>query len=401
MQIRGFVFHTIAAAGIAAGVARADTAALAPIWEKCGIERPVTVIIPPDDSGRYFLVQQTGRVRILPDDRSSAETKTFLDISDRKLAENDFEEGLIGMAFHPEFRTNGLFYIHYSQQDPKRSVISEMRVSADSPDRADPSTERILLEIPDPFWNHNCGNLLFDESGCLVFGMGDGGKANDPLRLAQNPFDLHGKILRIDVNTRSGARPYGIPADNPFVGREGVRPEIWALGMRNPWGMWIDPETKLFWCADVGQDLWEEVNIIEKGGNYGWSFREGKQPFVLRTDPPPDGVTFIDPVIDYPRTEGTSVTGGFVYRGKRLPHLAGAYIYGDFGSGRIWALRYDAASRKVISNELVLASEADSRGQPKVKPTAFCPDTDGEVLVLNWHGGISALVPKPGAESGQ
>ena len=180
--------------------------------------------------------------------------------------DGQFEEGLLGLAFHPQFKENRKFYVYYSQQDMKRSVISEIMASAEDPDKADLSTERILLEIPQPFWNHNSGNLLFGPEGYLYIGSGDGGKRDDITRTAQNTFSLNGKILRIDVNTKQGSRQYGIPQDNPYAGQVGAREEVYALGLRNPWGIHFDGAGQ-FWVAGVGQDIWEEINIVEKGSN--------------------------------------------------------------------------------------------------------------------------------------
>jgi quinoprotein glucose dehydrogenase len=229
----------------------------------------------------------------------------------------------------------------------------------------------------------------------LFIPFGDGGKRDDIRRLAQNPFLSQGKIFRIDVDSRTGSRQYGIPKDNPFVARanEGVLPEIWALGLRNPWGISIDRETGLFWCADVGQDLWEEIDLIEKGGNYGWSFREGARVFPLRQDPPPDDAKFIEPIHEYVHSDGISITGGFVYRGERLPALRGWYIYGDWGNGRLWALNYDPKEKRVIENRVILEPVLDAKGAAEVKPTAFCPDDKGEILILNWNGAIHEVWP--------
>ena len=356
------------------------------------MDRPITLLEAPDGTGRQFLVQQRGKVRILPRDPAGTETRTFLDLSDRKMEENQFEEGLIGFAFHPKFKENGRFFVCYTQQDPKRSVISEFKAAASDPDKADPATERILLQVPQPFWNHNSGNMLFAPDGKLFIAFGDGGKRDDPFRFSQNRFVYNGKIIRIDVDTRTGSRPYGIPSDNPFLKEEAVLPEIYAYGLRNPWGLFIDRETGLFWCADVGQDIWEEIDLITKGGNYGWSWREGAQPFAIRQEAPPADVKFIDPIHQYDHSQGLSITGGFVYRGKALPGLAGAYLYGDFANGRIWALRYDAAAAKVLDNTLIFEAPLDAKGQATFKPTAFVEAPDGEPIMLDWNGSIQRLV---------
>jgi glucose/arabinose dehydrogenase len=368
----------------------AETAfALKREFAACALERPIALVIPPDGSERLFLVQQTGKILILPKDRAAAETRTFLNVSDRMAVENDFEEGLVGFAFHPRYKENGLFYTCYAQQNPKINRLSEWRVSATDAQAGDPATERVLLEIPRPYWNHNSGSLLFGPDGLLYFSVGDGGKRDDAARLSQNLFAMNGKILRIDVDSRTGRRAYGIPSDNPFVKTEGALPEIWCYGLRNPWGISFDPATGALWCADVGQDQREEINIIVKGGNYGWSYREGTQPFTLRTDAPPKDAAFIDPVFDYERSQGISITGGLVYRGSAHPDLRGAYIYGDWGSGRIWALHTAPAAAKVLSNTPLIAPDA-SQPEP-AKPTAFAEDTNQELLVLDWAGRIFRL----------
>lgn len=366
-----------------------------PAWKltkefpNCTVERPVSLVIPPDGTRRLFLVQQRGKVLILPSDRQAANASVFLDISDRKMEENDFEEGLVGFAFHPKYKENGRFYICYAQQNPKINRISEFRASASDPGKADMSTERILLEIHRPFWNHNSGNMLFGPDGMLYITVGDGGKGDDVTRLAQNLFVMNGKVLRIDVDSRTGRREYGIPRDNPFVKTDGARGEIWTWGMRNPWGIAFDPFTGALWCADVGQEQREEINILTKGGNYGWSFREGTLPFVRRTDAPPANATFIDPIHEYDRSQGISITGGIVYRGKKFPELERSYLYGDWGTGRIWALKTEGPGHKVVSNTLLL-EPADLKA-PFVKPAAFCEDENQEILVLDWNGGIHRL----------
>lgn len=360
------------------------------------VERPVAIVIPPDGTKRLFLVQQTGKILILPSDESAAQAPVFLDISDRKLAEpgGEFEMGLLGLAFHPDFAKNGKFYLNCTRMDMMRTVVSEMQVSKTDPNKADLASERILLEQPQPFWNHDSGNLLFGPDGYLYITLGDGGKRDDPIRSAQNLFNLLGKVLRIDVNRTQGSRAYGIPADNPFPATPGIRPEIWACGFRNPWGTSFDADGNL-WLADVGQDVWEEVNLVVKGGNYGWSHREGARPFPLRTDPPPADAQFIDPVFEYPHSEGISITGGFVYRGEKVAELKDAYLCGDWGLGRVWALWLDKATKKLARSEKIFDSPMDWKGRGVMKPTAFCEDASREVLVLDWSGAIFRLTSAP------
>ena len=346
------------------------------------LKAPIMIAIPPDGSNRHFLVQQTGKIYILPNDHNDSHTQVLLDISDRIPAKKANEEGLLNLSFHPKFKQNKKFYIHYTQYNPRRNVISEFRFSAADPDKADMTTERIIMELRQPFPNHNSGNMLFGPDGYLFICFGDGGKANDPHNLAQNLWVLYGKILRIDVDSRAGALQYGIPSDNPFVKTKGVRPEIWAYGLRNPWGIFIDPVTGDFWCADVGQILWEEIDIIVKGGNYGWNYYEGLHRFSLRTQQPPDTAEFIEPIYEYNHKDGLSITGGVVYRGKKIPDLYGWYVYADWKFGTIWALRYE--SGKVVQNVAILKPSIEE----KIQPIAFNLDPDGEIYVLNWDGRI-------------
>jgi len=377
-----------------------DRIQLAPAWPSVVIDKPITLVVPPDGTGRQFLVQQRGKVIILPKDETSADAKVFLDLSGIGMEAKDgkFEEGLVGFAFHPKFKDNGKFYVAHSAQDMKRTVYAEYHVSSSDPDKADP-TERVLLEVPAPYWNHHSGNLAFGPDGYLYICLGDGGgkPGGDPLRHAQNPFVLNAKLLRIDVDRTQGSRAYGIPEDNPFVGQEAKRWEIFALGLRNPWGMSFDTEGTL-WLADVGQELFEEINLIEKGGNYGWSFREGMGNYPGRQDAPPEGTVFADPIHVYDHTQGISITGGFVYRGSRLPELVGSYIYGDWAYGSIWALKYDKAAKKVVSNTVLQGPQLNPADKTSknvgFKPTAFCEDANHEIIALDWMGKAWRVVAK-------
>ena len=374
--------------------AAADTHRLVRIYEKLPTERPVALTIPNDGSQREFLSLQRGKILILPKDEAATEAKIFLDLSPRGMEAKDglFEEGLNGLAFHPKFKDNGLFYLCYTMQKPKRIRISEMKANGDV---ADEKTERVILEIPMVNWNHHGGNILFGPDGFLYMGMGDNSKRNGELKMSQLNAVLYGKILRIDVDSREYAGAYGIPADNPYANGVNALPQIYANGIRNPWGLSFDAKGHL-WCADVGQDLYEEINWITNGGNYGWQYREGPVPFTLNTDTPPADAKFIEPVFAYNHGEGLSITGGFVYTGKALPDLAGAYVYGDFVLGKVWALKTDDAG-KVQSNTLLFTSPQTPSDNPKkkptvlIKPTAFGPDASGEVIVLDWNGGLYRL----------
>jgi quinoprotein glucose dehydrogenase len=274
-------------------------------------------------------------------------------------------------------------------QKPKRIIVTEMKANGDM---ADEKTERVLLEIPMVNWNHHGGNILFGPDGYLYMGMGDNSKRNGELKMSQLNATLYGKILRIDVNSREYANAYGIPADNPYANGVNALPQIYANGIRNPWGLSFDAKGRL-WCADVGQDLFEEINWITNGGNYGWHYREGPGPFPLNTDTPAANAKFIEPVFSYNHGEGLSITGGYVYTGAELPELTNAYIYGDFVLGKVWALKTDD-SGKVLGNSLLFTSPQTPPADPKkkptvmIKPTAFCPAASGDILVLDWNGGI-------------
>lgn len=391
---RALLHFVVALSALAAPGHAADVVKLTRVYEKITTERPIAVVIPPDGSERQFLALQRGQVLILPKNEAAAGAELFLDLTGRAMEAKDglFEEGLNGLAFHPKFKENSLFYLCYTQQKPKRLVLSEMKAGGTDKNRADPASERVLLEVPLVNWNHHGGNILFGPDGFLYMGVGDTSKRNDELRMAQLNAVLVGKILRIDVDKRDWHGRYGIPDDNPFAGGVNALPQIYATGIRNPWGLHFDEKGR-FWCADVGQDLWEEINWIVKGGNYGWSYREGTRQFPSRTDAAPEGAKLMDPIFEYNHGEGLSITGGIIYRGKALPDLRGTYIYGDFVIGKIWALRVND-SGKVESNTLLYTSPQEpnpkGKGKPNVlvKPTAFCENAAGELLVLDWNGAL-------------
>ena len=386
---------------------------LRPVFPNLKLDRPVWMSQPPDGSGRYFVVGQAGKIVVFKKGSDGGGAKEFFNIEDRKPYNGSNEEGLMSIAFHPGFKTNGLFYVYYNQQnDPaqhsnplnfsRRSVISEFKVSATDPDKADLASERILLQVPQPFGNHKGGQVAFGPDGYLYIGLGDGGSQCDPYGSGQSSSALLAKMLRIDVNTRatvgSGARkhelPYGFPADNPFVkmsemGGSGPRKEIYAYGFRNPWRYSWDSQTGDLWVGDVGQDLWEEVDLVTKGGNYGWSVREGARNF----KPGPASADYIDPIMEYPHrpnlmsqglfpdhSPGLCVIGGYVYHGKKFPALEGIYIYGDYNLGTIWGFRYDRTAHKVTARATLL--------DQKKNIFSFAEDTDGEVYALTQDGPI-------------
>jgi len=285
------------------------------------------------------------------------------------------EEGLLGLAFHPDYRTNGQFFVFYSVT-PRGSVVSRFRVSKDDPDRADRDSEEKLIQWSKPYGNHNGGCLRFGPDGHLYISVGDGGLGRDPHGNAQSLEMPLGKILRIDVDHKDTGKNYAVPKDNPFAERGGnVRGEIWAYGLRNVWRCSFDRKTGTLWAADVGQDRHEEIDVIVRGGNYGWNIREGKHPLDPYAERSAVGA-FIEPVLDYPRVEGKSVTGGLVYRGRRLPELVGAYLYADFISGNVWALRCDGktvtANPKVARTSLLIS--------------AFGEDAAGEAYFTAFDG---------------
>lgn len=309
--------------------------------------RPVFLTNAGDGTNRIFVGQQTGKIFVFPNKPDVEEPELFLDWEAKTIYKDEmFEEGILGLAFHPKFKTNGEFFLYYTEP-PHVSVISRFKVSQADPNKADPASEEQLLRIPQPYWNHNGGTICFGPDGYLYIGLGDGGSANDPHKNGQNLKTVLGKILRIDVDHKDAGKNYAIPKDNPWVGQKDAAPEAYAMGIRNSWRISFDRKTGALWCADVGQDLWEEINIITKGGNYGWSLREGLHKFKDGADARPD---LIDPIWEYHHSIGKSITGGVVYRGKKLPELEGCYLYGDFVSGKLWALKYDDKAKKVIAN---------------------------------------------------
>ncbi len=307
--------------------------------------RPVDIQNAGDSTGRLFVVEQEGRIYVFPNVPSTTAAEVFLDIRSTVNSGGN-EEGLLGLAFHPRYKNNGYFYVNYSALNPRRNVIARYSVSSSDPGKADPASETVILEFQQPYSNHNGGQIAFGPDGYLYIATGDGGSGGDPQGNGQNLATLLGKILRIDVDSTDPGKNYAIPGDNPFLGGgAGYRGEIWAYGLRNPWRMSFDPVTGWLWAGDVGQNKYEEVDIIERGKNYGWNIMEG---FVCYNPSSGcDTAGLAKPVIDYGRSLGQSITGGHVYRGGSVPELFGEYLYGDFGTGRIWSLRYDGSTPAV------------------------------------------------------
>ncbi len=337
-------------------------------------QRPIVLTHAGDGSNRVFVATEQGVIHVFLNDQKAAKAPIFLDIQDRvSYNDNQNEEGFLGLAFHPKYKNNGEFFVYYTTKKAKlTNVLSRFRVRKDDPNKADPASEEEIMRFTKPFWNHDGGTLCFGPDGYLYLTHGDGGAGGDPHDNAQNLNSMLGKIHRINVDQKSKSFNYSIPPDNPFVGRTDARPEIWAYGLRNVWRMAFDRETHKLWAADVGQNLYEEIDLIEKGANYGWNRREGLHPFGPKgTGPKPE---FIDPIWEYHHDVGKSIIGGHVYRGPRLPELTGHYIYGDHVTGRIWALRYDEAKKRVVANRPI---------KDKSLPMfSFGEDEKGEVYML-------------------
>lgn len=340
-----------------------------------GLDQPVHLTAPVGDP-RLFVVEQPGRVRIIRDGR--ALPRPFLDLTDRVRAGG--ERGLLSLAFHPRYAQNGRFFVNYTDRDGDTQIV-RFTVS-DDPDAADPASAMPILSVEQPYANHNGGHILFGPDGMLYVGMGDGGSADDPHGHGRNPNTLLGAILRIDVDARE---PYAIPADNPYA-KGGGRAEIWAIGVRNPWRMWIDPAAKLLYVADVGQNRWEEVSVVPlaAGGlDYGWNVMEGRHCF--RT-PRCDTTVLVQPVLEYGHDEGCSITGGIVYRGRAVPALAGHYLYADYCSGWIRGFRYDGA--RAVERRAWVARRIGSIG-------SFGQGGDGEAYVLTLEGDVLRIGAPP------
>jgi len=354
------------------------------VFESIAFEQPLFLTYAPDQSNRIFVVEKKGRILVLKNNHATKTSKVFLDIR-AKVSTDSNEEGLLGLAFDPDYATNGFIFIYYSGAKPRRVIVERYKVSTANPDAIDPSSGKILLEFNEPYGNHNGGMIAFGPDKMLYLGVGDGGAAGDPHNNGQNINTLLGKILRIDPRSESsGKSPYRIPSDNPFVKAGGnSRGEIWAYGMRNPWRFSFDRETGSLWAGDVGQHAWEEVDIIVKGGNYGWNILEGSHTYKIGQKTLPD--VFKPPVIEYDRDTGKCVTGGYVYRGKTLPGLQGKYIYGDFVMGTIWALDYDHKTKTVRSNKIIANA-------PML--ASFGEDEAGEVYAVSLTGEIWILSAK-------
>ena len=348
------------------------------VFSNLNLRNLTNLVQPAGGDDRLFVTEQPGRVLAIPNDPDTSVAQVFLDIRGR-VDDSAREQGLLGLAFDPEFIDNHYFYVYYSASGPRRSVISRFEIDPSDSQQADPASELGILEVTQPFSNHNGGQIAFGPDGFLYVGLGDGGSGGDPMGNGQNIATLLGSILRIDVSGATPDLPYSVPADNPFATDTGARREIWAYGFRNPWRFSFDRDTAQLWAGDVGQSSLEEVDLVVKGGNYGWNTLEGTQCFSPPISCEREGT--ITPVWEYSTNDGCSIIGGYVYRGKRLPSLAGAYIYGDYCSGEIWGLRNDGQQ---LTEHLLLTDTG-------VRITAFGQDRQSNLYVLSQDSGIYRL----------
>jgi glucose/arabinose dehydrogenase len=348
------------------------------VFNDLSFREMTNLVQPSDSSGLIFVTEQRGVIYAFAASQPQQSSHVFLDITDR-VNRGGNEEGLLGLAFDPKYRENGHFYVYYSAANPRRSVLSRFSIDQVNPGVASPQSEVIIMEVEQPFSNHNGGQLAFGPDGYLYVGLGDGGSGGDPQGNGQNLDTLLGSILRIDVGGLSETGGYEIPVDNPFVDTAGALAEIWAFGLRNPWRFSFDRETGLLWAGDVGQNAWEEIDIIIKGANYGWNIMEGFHCYSPNIGCDQSGLVL--PLVEYDHSPGCSVTGGYVYRGDKIPTLQGDYIYGDYCSGNIWALGYDG---KVVTRNILLVKSG-------LSITSFGEDLAGNLYILSREGGIYTI----------
>ena len=334
---------------------------------------PVGIHHAGDGSNRLFIVEQEGRIKVFDNDSNTTSSQTFLDI--RSIVDQDggyTEEGLLGLAFHPNYSENGYFYVNYTDYGPKRNVIARYSVDPDNPNEADYFSSEVILEVNQPYNNHNGGQMEFGSDGYLYISFGDGGSAGDPQDNGQDLSTLLSTIIRIDVDNTTNDMNYSIPSDNPFIGNQGARPEIFAYGLRNVWRFSFDSETDLLWAADVGQNAWEEIDIIYPGLNYGWNEMEAGHCYPPGSNCNPDD--FELPVWEYELyVDGVcSVTGGYVYRGSDIFTLRGKYIYGDWCTGDLWAL--SSVDNENYTNEDLIRTDINitSFGIDQYNELYFC-----------------------------
>ena len=343
--------------------------------------QPVGIVNSGDNTNRLFAIEQPGVIRVFENSQTAADSNVFLDITNKVVFGG--EQGLLGLAFHPNYSQNGFFYVDYVANNPLRTVIARYQVSQNNLNQALVSSEFVLLEVNQPFSNHKGGQIAFGPDGYLYIGLGDGGSGGDPFGNGQNRSTLLGKILRINVDSSSQNRNYSIPPDNPYVGNNlGYQEEIFAYGFRNPWRFSFDSPTGNLWVGDVGQNLIEEIDLVGIAKNYGWNIMEGSLTYSSGSQ-----VGLELPVWEYTHSDGIAVVGGYIYRGSTLENLYLKYIYGDYGSGKIWALQYDGVSTPVNTLLITTGLNISSFGVDEQNNLYFCA-LDGKIYLLT-----SAITP--------
>ena len=350
-----------------------------------GLSNPVFVVRSPDGTGRLFVVEQTGQIRVIKDGSLLPDPMLSL----KSAVSKGGEQGLLGLAFSPSYAKNRRFYVDYTDLKGD-TVIREYRTSIANPDRVEPGSGRTILRIRQPYSNHNGGMIAFGKDGYLYIGTGDGGSSGDPGNRAQSKYSLLGKILRINVNGKTSTRQYRIPSSNPYVGKAGLD-EIWQRGLRNPWRFSFDRANGYLWIGDVGQSRYEEIDRAAnnssgpgRGMNWGWRVMEGFHCYNPSSGCSKSGRKL--PLVEYTHASGRcSVTGGYVYRGAAIPALRGYYVFADFCSGEIWAVYASAASRTSSAPKILLRDT-------NVKISGFGEDVDGELYVVSLGGSVQKII---------
>lgn len=340
-------------------------------------DQPLYYTTANDGTNDVFVVERTGKIKVFENDEDVNKFDVFIDLSSN-IDFSGQEKGLLGLAFHPNYEENGYFYVNYTTEET--TVISRFSADQSTLTEGDPASEEILMEFSQPYPNHNGGHLAFGPEGYLYIATGDGGSSGDPQDNAQDLTKIYGKLLRIDINSANGDKNYTIPEDNPYAGNTNdYAEEIYAYGLRNPWKFSFDEKRELLWAADVGQNAMEEINLIEKGQNYGWNIMEGTLPHEASdTD---NAEELKEPIWEYDHTLGQSITGGYTYYGQENPSLNGIYIYGDFISGKIWGLwlgeEQQVENRELIDTDLMISS--------------FGVDEKGELMIVDFNGKLYKL----------
>ena len=342
-------------------------------YPNLNFDNPVGIYHSGDNTNRIFILEQEGIIKVFNNDASATNVEIFLDITSIVDQDGGYtEEGLLGLAFHPNYNENGYFFVNYTSHNPRRNVIARYNVSANNPNQADEESSFIILEVNQPYTNHNGGQLSFGPDAYLYIIFGDGGSAGDPHNNGQNLTTLLGSLIRIDVDNPTGELNYGIPPDNPFIAPLAARDEIYAYGLRNMWRFSWDFETGLLWGADVGQNAYEEIDIIYSGLNYGWNTMEGNHCFPIGSDCNTEGLEL--PIWEYELyvNDVCSITGGYVYRGNDLNNLIGKYIYGDWCTGDIWALTYESDNNIINQHLLTTGINITTFGLDQFNELLFC-----------------------------